>query len=125
MCREVTNFPSLPKKGESLIVNNILIVGSSIAMVCKASGFSESATVSPISNPSIPTMAQISPAITSCTFLRPRPSKVCNSLILDFMIVPSLFTKEIGIFSLRTPLSKRPIAIRPVKAEKSKEVINI
>ena len=107
------------------MVNNILMVGSSIAMVCNASGFSKSAMVSPISNPSTPTMAQISPAITSRTFLRPSPSKVCNSLILDFIIVPSLFTKAIGIFSFKTPLSRRPIAIRPVKAEKSKEVINI
>ena len=34
-------------------------------------------------------------------------------------------TNEIGIASFKTPLSKRPIAIRPVNAEKSKEVINI
>ena len=125
MCLDVTNFPSLPKKGESLMVNNILIVGSSIAIVCKASGFSKSAMVSPISKPSIPMIAHISPAITSCTFLRPRPSKVCNSLILDFITFPSLFTKDIGIPSFKTPLSKRPIAIRPVNEEKSKEVINI
>ncbi|MNY03466.1 hypothetical protein D3C86_1360860 [compost metagenome] len=103
----------------------MFIVGSSIAIVCNASGFSKSATVSPISKPSIPTIAQMSPAITSSTFLRPRPSKVCNSLILDFMILPSLFTNEIGIPSFKTPLSKRPIAIRPVKEEKSKEVISI
>ena len=70
-------------------------------------------------------IAQISPAITSDTFLRPRPSKVCNSLILDFKIEPSLLHKEIGIPSFKTPLSKRPIAIRPVKEEKSNEVINI
>ena len=62
MCLEVTYFPSFPKKGESLIVNNILIVGSSIAIVFIPSGFSRSATVSPISNPSRPTSAQISPA---------------------------------------------------------------
>jgi hypothetical protein len=49
----------------SLIVNNILIVGSSIAIVFNASGFSESAIVSPISKPSTPIIAQISPAITS------------------------------------------------------------
>ena len=40
MWREVTNLPSLPKKGESLIVKSILIVGSSIAIVGRASGFS-------------------------------------------------------------------------------------
>ncbi len=41
------------------------------------------------------------------------------------MIVPSLLTKEIGIPSFNTPLSNRPIAIRPVKDEKSNDVINI
>ncbi|MNQ53924.1 hypothetical protein D3C85_679770 [compost metagenome] len=46
-------------------------------------------------------------------------------MIRDFDIVPSLLTNEIGIPSFKTPLSKRPIAIRPVKAEKSKDVINI
>ena len=64
-------------------------------MVFKPSGFSKSATVSPISNPSKPTIAQISPVCTSSTFLRPKPSKVCNSLILFLTIEPSLFTKEI------------------------------
>jgi hypothetical protein len=34
-------FTPLPKKGESLIVNNMLIVGSSIVIV--SSGFSKSA----------------------------------------------------------------------------------
>jgi hypothetical protein len=33
-------FTLFPKKGESLIVNNILIVGSSIAIEAKPSGFS-------------------------------------------------------------------------------------
>jgi hypothetical protein len=32
-------YPLFPKKGESLIVNNILIVGSSIAIEAKPSGF--------------------------------------------------------------------------------------
>ncbi|MCY1183936.1 hypothetical protein D9M73_245910 [compost metagenome] len=41
------------------------------------------------------------------------------------MILPSLFTKGIGIPSFKVPLSRRPIAIRPVKEEKSKEVMNI
>ena len=107
------------------MVNNILIVGSSIAMVFIASGFSISATVSPISNPSKPTRAQISPACTSSTFLRPSPSKVCNSLIFVFFTLPSLFTKATCIPAFKVPLCKRPIAIRPVKEEKSNEVINI
>ena len=53
---------SLPKKGESLIEKTIDIVGSSIAIDCIGSGFSISQIESPISNPSKPTTAQISPA---------------------------------------------------------------
>ncbi len=125
ICLEVTNLPSFPKKGESLMVNNMLMVGSSMAMVCSPSGCSQSATVSPISKPSSPTMAQMSPVWTCSTFLRPKPSKTCSSLILDFTMEPFLFTKEIFCPALRAPRVKRPMAIRPVKDEKSKEVINI
>ena len=117
ICLEVTNFPSFPKKGESLIVNNILMVGSSIAMVARLSGFSISQTESPISKPSKPTKAQISPAFTSATFFLPKPSKVCSSLILVFTILPSRFTKEICIFSFKIPRCNLPIAILPVKEE--------
>ena len=52
----------LSKKGESLIVNIILMVGSSILIVGNDSGFSKSAIVSPISKLSSPTTEQISPA---------------------------------------------------------------
>jgi hypothetical protein len=60
--REVTNLPSFPKKGESLIVKIMLIVGSSMVIGGMPSGASKSATVSPISKPSMPLKAQISPA---------------------------------------------------------------
>jgi len=40
----------------------MLIVGSSTLMIGNASGFSKSQIVSPISKPSIPVIAQISPA---------------------------------------------------------------
>ena len=89
MWREVTNLPSLPKKGELLIVNNILIVGWSISVLGNASGFSKSAIVSPISNPSIPVIAQISPQGTFSTWILPIPSNTCNSLILTFLVEPS------------------------------------
>ncbi|OQA05067.1 MAG: hypothetical protein BWY67_02207 [Bacteroidetes bacterium ADurb.Bin397] len=62
----------------------MFMVGSSTATGCNASGFSQSATVSPISKSSRPTIAQISPEGTSLTFVLPRPSKVINSLILVF-----------------------------------------
>ena len=66
------------------MVNNMLMVGSSMAIGGNASGFSKSQIVSPISKPSTPMMAQISPEDTDSTFLRPRPSNVFNSLIFDF-----------------------------------------
>ncbi len=94
ICLEVTNLPSLPKKGLSLMVNSILMVGSSIAMVCNCSGVSISATVSPISKPSIPTIAQISPTSTESTFFRPRPSKTKSSFIFDLTTFPFRFTNE-------------------------------
>ncbi len=100
-------------------------MGSSIAIVFKPSGFSASATVSPISKPSSPTRAQISPATTSFTFSFPSPSNVKSSLIFVFFMVPSRFTKATCIPSLSVPRCNLPIAILPVKEEKSKEVISI
>ena len=112
--REVTNLPSRPKKGESLMANNILIVGSSLAIGGNASGFSKSQIVSPISKPSIPTNAQMSPEETSDTFARPIPSNVCSSLIFDFTKLPSRLAKDTFIPSLSVPRCTRPTAIRPV-----------
>src|SRR5690606_2705820 len=40
-------------------------------------------------------------------------------------MVPSLFTKEIFILDFSSPLCSLPMAILPVKEEKSKEVISI
>ena len=40
MWREVTYLPSRPKKGESFIVNSMLMVGSSMAMGGSGSGLS-------------------------------------------------------------------------------------
>ena len=117
MWREVTNLPSLPKKGESLIANSILMVGSSMAMGGNGSGFSKSQIVSPISKPSTPTTAQMSPDETAFVFLRPKPSKVCSSLILDFIRLPSRFASVIFIPSFSVPRCTRPTAIRPVYAE--------
>ena len=85
-----------------------------MAIAGSCSGFSASAIVSPISNCSKPITAQISPASTCSTFLRMRPSKIFNSLILCLIIFPSLFTKETTIPALKTPRCNLPIAIRPV-----------
>ncbi len=115
MWREVTYLPSLPKKGELLIVNNILIVGSSIAIGVRASGFSKSAIVSPISNPSIPTIAHISPASTSSTFCFSSPSNNIKSLIrLLICVTPSRLQRVTGIPDFSFPRVSLPIAIRPI-----------
>ena len=103
----------------------MLIVGSSIAMVGKASGASTSAMVSPISKSSNPTTAHKSPAATSSTFFLPNPSKTNNSLIFDFTTAPSRLTSETVSEALSTPRCNLPMAMRPVKEEKSKDVISI
>ena len=62
-----------------------LIVGSSTAIRTIASGFSRSEIVSPISNSSIPLIAQISPARTESTFSLAKPVKTKSSLALIFL----------------------------------------
>ena len=103
----------------------MFIVGSSIVIESKGSGFSASHITSPISKPSIPVTAQISPATTLSTFLRSVPSKTNNSFTRCFSCEPSRFPNIICWFSFKSPRCKRPIAIRPTYVEKSKEVINI
>ena len=115
--RLVTNLPSRPKNGELLIPNCMFIVGSSIGITSNASGFSKSAIVSPIWNPSIPTTAQISPAETSVTFFLPIPSNVYSSFTLLFVIVPSRRHNCTFCPSLIIPRAIRPMAIRPRKVE--------
>ena len=123
--RDVTNFPSRPKKGESLLVKVIDMVGSSIAMRGSASGVLMSAIVSPISNPSIPTRAQISPEAALSTFVRPIPSKIWSSLIRCFTVEPSRLQRTISCPSCNSPRCMRPMAIRPTYEEKSSEVMSI
>lgn len=114
MWRDVTYFPSLPKNGESLIVNNMLIVGSSIAIGSSGSGFSKSQIVSPISNPSMPTSAQISPHSTRSTLVLLNPSNTIRSLIRVLTIVlPSRLASVIGIPDFSVPRVNLPTAIRP------------
>ena len=115
--RDVTNLPSFPKNGELLIVNNIDIVGSSIAIVGSGSGSLASAIVSPISKPSTPIIAQISPDWTASTFVRPSPSNTSISLIFDFTIDPSRLQSMISCPSRSSPRCTRPTAIRPTYLE--------
>ncbi len=89
MWRLVTYLPSRPKNGLSLMVKVIDIVGSSIAILGRGSGLSGVLTVSPISKPSMPTSAHMSPFSTHSTFLRPMPSKVWSSFTFWRLTVPS------------------------------------
>ena len=114
MWREVQYLPSLPKKGESLMVKSIDIVGSSMAIVGSGSGFSKSQIVSPISKFSSPTTAQMSPDSTPSVFCRAMPSKVCTSLIFVFSNVPSRWAMVQFMPSEMRPRCTRPTAIRPV-----------
>ena len=119
MCLLVTYFPSLPKNGELLIVNSILIVGSSIVIDGRASGLSGSEIVSPISKPSSPVTAQISPAVTLSTFTLANPSYKKSSFTLVLSTDPSLFTRATVWLATNSPLFSLPIAILPVYLLKS------
>ncbi|OPZ01274.1 MAG: hypothetical protein BWZ11_01774 [Bacteroidetes bacterium ADurb.BinA395] len=85
------------------MVKTILMVGSSTAMGFNGSGWSASAMESPISKPSIPTSAQISPDFTSSVRVLPSPVKVCNSLMRDFVTLPSRLTRLTSIPSRSVP----------------------
>ncbi|MPN20259.1 hypothetical protein SDC9_167637 [bioreactor metagenome] len=95
------------------MVNTMLMVGSSMAIGFSGSGLRMSQIESPISKPSIPTSAQISPDFTSLVLVLPSPVKVCNSLILDLTTDPSRFTRLTSMFSRKVPRCTRPTAIRP------------
>ena len=73
-CVEVTNRPSLPEKGEMFEEKSMDTVGSSMCMTGRATGFSASASVSPISTLSVPATATRSPAVASAISTRLSPS---------------------------------------------------
>jgi len=73
ICRDVTNRPSLPAKGELFTSSSTEIVGSSTAIPSSRSGVSGCVTVRPISTPSSPASATISPAPASVTSTRSSP----------------------------------------------------
>ena len=74
MLREVTYLPSVPANGESLTIQNIETVGSSMAIGSRRSGASAAVKVSPISTSAKPATATISPAAASSISARFRPS---------------------------------------------------
>ena len=74
ICREVTNFPSRPAKGESLTEKVISRVGAEIFTKGRASTVSGAQMVSPMVTSGMPLMAMMFPAKASVTGFRPRPS---------------------------------------------------
>ena len=119
MWREVTNLPSLPKNGR--VVDRKQHTHRRLVDSDRASGlpdFQNRQIVSPISNPSIPTIAHISPASTSSTFMFFQyPRTTCKSLIrLLISCHPvSLCQRVTGHTGFQfSPVSRLPIAIRPI-----------
>ena len=96
------------------MVKSIDMVGSSMVMGGRGSGFSQSQMVSPISNLSRPMMAQMSPELTLCVLTRPMPVKVCTSLMRVFSVLPSRWLMVMFMPSLMVPRCTRPTAMRPV-----------
>ena len=81
--------------------------------------------VSPISKPSMPTTAQISPHFTSLTSFFPRPSKISSCLIFCFSILSYLLQRLTFIPTERVPLVTLPTALRPTSGEYSSEEMSI
>ena len=72
--REVTNLPSRPAKGESLMEKVISIVGAEIFTKGSASTHSGAQMVSPMVMSPMPDRQMMLPAVDSVTGFLPRPS---------------------------------------------------
>jgi hypothetical protein len=72
--REVTNLPSRPQKGESLMENVISMVGAEICTKGRGSGLAAAQMVSPMVMSPMPLMAIMLPAEDSATAFLLRPS---------------------------------------------------
>src|SRR5690349_17862917 len=90
MRRAVSFLPDLPEIGEVLIPMVIEIDGSSTVSGGRGRGSFGSARVSPIMTSSIPAMATSSPGPALSAGVRVRPSVTSSSVILTFLIVPSV-----------------------------------
>ena len=100
----------------------MLKVGSSISMRGKATGFSGSAMVSPISTDPSPTMATMSPASAVSTSVRPSLSKTITLSIDPATILSAAFISTAFCPRFTRPETIRPTAIRPTYSEKSSVV---
>ena len=83
--REVTNLPSRPAKGESLIEKVISIVGAEIFTKGSGSTALGSQMVSPMVISPMPLRAMMLPAVDSVTGFLPRPSNSYRLTALAFL----------------------------------------
>ena len=85
ICREVTNFPSRPAKGESLTEKVISMVGAEIFTNSIGSTQEGTQIVSPMVISPMPLMAMILPAEASVTGTLFRPSYSYSVVALAFL----------------------------------------
>ena len=118
MWRDVTNLPSWPANGLSLIMKFIEIVGSEIFWNGIATGSSVSQIVSPILRSVIPEMATIEPIFASSTGTRLSPSNSKSFVIRTFSFLDGSwwFTTIASWLILIEPLSTLPTPIRPTNS---------
>ena len=88
---DCTYFPSLPDRGEVLLVKSIEMVGSSTEIRGRALGASRVQMVSPISTSSIPARMIMSPGWADSTSFRLIPSYTWSFEIRSGMAFPSPF----------------------------------
>ena len=100
-------------------------VGCSISRTGKATGITASAIVSPICASGMPATAAISPAETSVTSLRPKPSKVMSETMRNFFMAPSRLMCMTSDPWRITPFMTRPVAIRPLNVSADTVVTSI
>ena len=91
----------------------IEIAGSSTLISGSATGFSASARVSPIMMSGMPAIATMSPGPACSPGLRSRPSVTSSSVILTFLLVPSVFIQATVWFFFSVPSCTRTSASRP------------
>ena len=91
----------------------IEIAGSSIWIRGSATGFSASARVSPIMMSGIPAIATMSPGPACSPGLRSSASVISSSVILTFLVLPSVRIQATVWFFLSVPSCTRTRARRP------------
>ena len=113
ICRLVTNFPSRPTRGPSLMRKIMWSVGSSTFTRGIGKGLSGKHTVSPISISVMPSIAHKSPASIDSAAMRASPSNLFTPWMRAFRNDPSALQTTTAMFAFSTPSKTRPIPSRP------------